>query len=118
MRLPIATIGITEILTMVCLLAEAPKKSQPTPKENTTKVEFAIKSGDEFKIKDISGAEGKAAVIEKNGAYYIRSRYHRGGRSEIRDYQVAKKISTLLVRDRAICIFSDDRSDEKMAGVV
>ena len=119
MRVHIVTIGITGILTMACLLAEAPNKNHPKLKQNTGKVEFTIKLGEDFKIKDIGGSEVKAAVIEKDGAYYIRSQYHRIWKAnELRDYPVAKSISTLFVRDRAIYVFSKDRADEKMAGAV
>ena len=76
------------------------------------------KLGQEFKIKDISGTEVTVSIVEKAGRHYIRSPYHHGWTTEVRDYAVTNAIRFVSVSDRAINIWFPLSPDAKVAGAV
>jgi hypothetical protein len=97
-------------------------KEQNRPPETQEKLSVGervnVKFGEEFKIKSISGTEVTVSVVEKDGKHYIRSRYHRGWTSELRDYAITNAVQFVATSGGAIDIFFPHAADAKMVGAV
>jgi hypothetical protein len=78
----------------------------------------AVKLGEEFKIKNISGTEVMISIVEYRGKHYVRSRYHYGGVTGIRDWAITNTVSHVTVSDCAINIWFPHLADAKLAGAV
>ena len=102
-------IGVTAALGLLMtqsLLAEPPKENPRTPK-----------LGEEFKIKNISGIEVSVMIVERDGKQHIRSTYHHGWQSELREYPILSAISSISIRGSAINVFFSTPG-KKLAGAI
>src|SRR4051794_23801182 len=79
---------------------------------------LSAKLGEEFKIKNTSGHEVTVSIVERAGKPYIRSRYHHGFTSEIREYAVSNSIESVSTSECAITIFFSPKTDPKLVGAV
>jgi lysophospholipase L1-like esterase len=98
--------------------SSARKGPAETQKKSDRSEQVNVKLGEEFKIKNISGTEVTVSIVERSGKHYIRSKYHHGSRSELRDYAVTNAVKYVSTSDRAISIWFPHTPDAKLAGAV
>jgi hypothetical protein len=98
------TLTMAGLLLGLSLMAAPQKENPQTPQNQAVVKQSDVKIGEEFKISNISGTEVAVTIVERAGTHYIRSTYHHGWTSEIRQYVVSNNVASAWTRDRTICV--------------